>query len=95
MGSVLDRSEERLVSSDAPVAMVRRVLLRTARALAETGAAPPPQSSFPTVTAIPNTVFPREKPWLEISQEVSDRISPDTGPDSGSDPEPADRVATP
>ncbi|MTD12336.1 Rieske 2Fe-2S domain-containing protein [Nakamurella sp. YIM 132087] len=75
MGSILDRSEERLVSSDAPVAMVRRVLLRTARALAETGEAPPQQSTFPTVTAIPNTVFPREKPWLEISREVQVQVS--------------------
>lgn len=41
MGPILDRSTERLVSSDAAVALVRRILLHTATALAEAGTAPP------------------------------------------------------
>ncbi len=80
MGSILDRSEERLVSSDAPVAMVRRILLRTARALAETGEAPPSQDSFPKVTAIPNAVFPRTRDWLDIAAHVQESLTPSTVP---------------
>lgn len=70
MGPILDRSTERLVSSDAAVAMVRRVLLNTAIALAETGAEPPTQDTFPPVTAIPNTVLPRTASWQEISSDL-------------------------
>lgn len=70
MGPILDRSTERLVSSDAAVAMVRRILLRTANALAESGIEPPQQHAFPPVTAIPNQVFPRELGWTEIGTEI-------------------------
>lgn len=52
MGSILDRTEERLVSSDAPIVHVRRTLIAATRAL-EVCVSPPAESDFPYLSAIP------------------------------------------
>ncbi|MGE2714725.1 Rieske 2Fe-2S domain-containing protein [Mycolicibacterium litorale] len=75
MGAILDRSTERLVSSDAAVSMVRRILLRTAQSLAEDGTSPPSQDTFPTTAAIPNMLTARTANWEQISADMYERQS--------------------
>jgi hypothetical protein len=70
MGSILDRTEERLVSSDAPIVHVRRSLIAAARALEADGIQPPPESDFPYLTAIPAALYARTVPAIDVMNDV-------------------------
>ena len=74
MGSILDRSEERLVSSDAPIVHVRRTLIAAARAL-EDGTPPPAESDFPYLSAIPAGLYARTVSAADVMDDVERKTS--------------------
>ncbi len=80
MGSILDRTEERLVSSDAPIVHVRRSLIAAARALEADGIQPPPESDFPYLTAIPAALYARTVPAIDVMNDVARKTSLPGGP---------------
>jgi len=84
MGSVLDRTEERLVSSDAPIVHVRRTLIAAARALEAVGTRPPSESDFPYLTAIPAALYARTVSAIEVMEDVVRKtVLPDgSGPET-------------
>ena len=85
MGSVLDRTEERLVSSDAPIVHVRRSLVAAARALQADGTPPPPETDFPYATAISAALYPRTVPAIDVMNDTMLRIGPPAGMVAGRD----------
>ena len=75
MGAILDRTEERLVSSDAPIVHVRRSLIGAARALEADGIQPPPESDFPYLTAIPAALYARTVSAIDVMNDVARKTS--------------------
>ena len=75
MGSILDRTEERLVSSDAPIVHVRRSLIAAARALEADGTQPPLESDFPYLTAIPAALYARTVSAIDVMDDVVRKTS--------------------
>ena len=75
MGLILDRTEERLVSSDAPIIHVRRSLIAAARALEKDGTLPPPEADFPYLTAIPAALYARTVPAIDVMNDTMQRTS--------------------
>ena len=75
MGSILDRTEERLVSSDAPIVHVRWSLIAAARALEADGTQPPPESDFPYLTAIPAALYARTVSTIDVMNDVARKTS--------------------
>jgi hypothetical protein len=70
MGRVADRTREHLVATDAGIATARRRLIRAARALAESGAAPPgtdPKEQRVRSVAI---VLPIGQPFVEGARDA-------------------------
>ena len=89
MGSILDRTEERLVSSDAPIVHVRRTMIAAARALEADGTQPPPESDFPYLSAIPAALYPRTVSAIDVMNDVARKTLLPGGPgteDSERDP---------
>jgi len=70
MGRIVDRTKERLGSTDAMIIQVRRRLLRAAKALAEEGE-PPPGVDAPLLYTVRSgqAVFPRDVNWVEAMRE--------------------------
>ncbi|MFI6347574.1 Rieske 2Fe-2S domain-containing protein [Streptomyces sp. NPDC050560] len=64
MGPVVDRSEEHLGSADAGIIAARRRLLAGARALAESGAAPPGLDPATHRVRSTSVVLPKETSWV-------------------------------
>lgn len=83
MGPILDRAEERLVSSDAPVVQVRRSLIAAARALEAEGTPPPSDADFPYLTAIPAALYPRSVQAADVMNDTSVRTFQTGEGDSG------------
>jgi hypothetical protein len=73
MGAIMDRSTERLASSDAPVIQMRRMLIRAARELERSDTPPPGATESPAVSAIPTALLARDMTW----EAVADRIDSD------------------
>jgi phenylpropionate dioxygenase-like ring-hydroxylating dioxygenase large terminal subunit len=75
MGSILDRSEERLVSSDAPIVHVRRSLIAAARALEADGTPPPSEADFPYMTAISAAPYARTVSATDVMDDTMCRTA--------------------
>jgi phenylpropionate dioxygenase-like ring-hydroxylating dioxygenase large terminal subunit len=70
MGRVADRTREHLVATDAGIATARRRLIRAAKALAESGTAPPgtdPKEQRVRSVAI---VLPKDQPFAEGARDA-------------------------
>jgi len=84
MGAIIDRTQERLASSDVGITQLRRILLRAARALSENGIDPPGVRQTPTVPAIPTGIYSRELSWPDIARRVRDLAFPPEASSTGS-----------
>jgi phthalate 4,5-dioxygenase len=89
MGAIIDRTQERLASSDLPVIQMRRILIRAARELERAGVEPPGVRLVPGVSAIPTGVRRREQTWPEVAGTVADEVSPGFRRAAAADTEPA------
>jgi hypothetical protein len=71
MGTIIDRTQEHLGSSDAMVIRTRRRAINAAKALRETGAVPPGVDD-PTVYRARSggVILPRTASWLEATSEL-------------------------
>jgi Rieske oxygenase family protein len=71
MGPIVDRSAERLGSSDAMIIRTRRRLLEAARALREQGVVPPGVED-PSIYAVRSggVELPRDANWVEATAEL-------------------------
>ncbi len=63
-GGVVDRSQERLGSSDTAIIQVRKRLMSAARALREHAATPPGLDPSPFVLRTASAVLPPEADWV-------------------------------
>jgi phthalate 4,5-dioxygenase len=71
MGSIYDRTRERLGSTDAMIIRVRRRLISAARALAERGTTPPGVDNPAVYRVRSGGVFlPQDANWLEATAEL-------------------------
>src|SRR5919198_2233277 len=78
MGTIMDRTQEHLVASDATLVQMRRMLLSAARALKESGAAPPGVSTVPPIMAAPTVFHPKSLSWEELSRDYARGKTPAT-----------------
>ena len=72
MGPIIDRSKENLVATDKGIVMARRRLMRAAKALLDSGTAPPGVDPAHTRVRSASVVLPPGKPFAEA---VGDALS--------------------
>jgi phthalate 4,5-dioxygenase oxygenase subunit len=72
MGPIIDRSKENLVATDKGIVMARRRLMRAAKALLDSGTAPPGVDPAHTRVRSASVVLPPDKPFAEA---VGDALS--------------------
>ena len=75
MGSIIDRSKERLVSSDAPIAHIRNLLLTSAKDLDESNIPPPSEKDFPRMTVVEDCLRKREEDWESVGKSVLAQVT--------------------
>ena len=63
MGPIIDRSKENLVGTDKGIVMARRRLLRAAKALLDSGTAPPGVDPAHQRVRSASVVLPPDKPF--------------------------------
>jgi phthalate 4,5-dioxygenase oxygenase subunit len=78
MGTIMDRTQEHLVASDATLVQMRRMLLAAARALNESGATPPGVGSAPPIMREPTVFHPKSLSWDELSRDYLHGKTPAT-----------------
>jgi hypothetical protein len=83
MGTIIDRTQEHLGSSDAMVIRTRRRALNAAKALRDTGAVPPGVDD-PTVYRARSggVILPRSASWLEATRDLRQAFRESPVPDA-------------
>jgi phthalate 4,5-dioxygenase len=76
MGAIMDRTQEHLVSTDGTLVQMRRMLLSAAKALKETGAAPPGVSTVPPIMGEPTVFHPKSLSWDELAKDYAHGKTP-------------------
>jgi len=78
MGTIMDRTQEHLVASDATLVQMRRLLLAAAKAMKETGATPPAVTTVPPIMREPTVFHPKSLSWDELSRDYLHGKTPAT-----------------
>jgi phthalate 4,5-dioxygenase oxygenase subunit len=78
MGTIMDRTQEHLVASDATLVQMRRLLLAAAKAMKETGAPPPAVTTVPPIMREPTVFHPKSLSWDELSRDYLHGKTPAT-----------------
>jgi phthalate 4,5-dioxygenase len=71
MGAIMDRTQEHLVSSDATLVQMRRLLLSAAKNLRDSGTQPPGISVVPPIMAASTVFQPKTLGWEQLSKDYA------------------------